>query len=85
MLTCKDPSVTKLSKKRDKSQLIRYNRVKVAYHFHINYNPNLKTAEFLALGLSDFGVSGSAGGSGLAGGSAETGGKGGNSAAVSTM
>ena len=34
--------------------LIRYNRVKFARHFHINYDLNLETAEFLALGLCDF-------------------------------
>ena len=34
---------------------MRYNRVNFAYHFHINYDLNLKTAEFIALGLSDFG------------------------------
>ena len=34
---------------------LRSNRVKFAYHFHINYDLNLKTAEFLALGLCDFG------------------------------
>ena len=27
----------------------------IAYHFHINYDLNLETAEFLALGLCDFG------------------------------
>ena len=32
-----------------------YNRVKFAYHFHINYDLNLLTAEFLALDLCDFG------------------------------
>ena len=35
--------------------VIRYNRVKFAYHFRINYDLNLKTAEFLELGLCDFG------------------------------
>ena len=34
---------------------MRYNRVKFAYHFHINHDLNLKTAEFLAFGLCDFG------------------------------
>ena len=34
---------------------IRYNRVKFAYHFHINYDLNLKTTEYLALGLCNFG------------------------------
>ena len=34
---------------------IRYNRVKFAYHFHINYDLNLKTAEYLAVGLCNFG------------------------------
>ena len=34
---------------------IKYNRLKFAYHFHINYDLNLETAEFLALGLCDFG------------------------------
>ena len=29
--------------------------LKFAYHFHINYDLNLETAEFLALGLCDFG------------------------------
>jgi len=33
----------------------RYNRVKFAYHFRINYDLNLETAEFLELGLCDFG------------------------------
>ena len=33
----------------------RYNRVKFAYHFSINYDLNLETAEFLELGLCDFG------------------------------
>ena len=33
----------------------RYNRVKFAYHFHMNYDLNLQTAEFLVLGLRDFG------------------------------
>ena len=28
---------------------------KFAYHFRINYDLNLETAEFLALGLYDFG------------------------------
>ena len=31
------------------------NSVKFAFHFHINYDLNLETAEFLALGLCDFG------------------------------
>ena len=31
------------------SQFIRYNRIKFAYHFRINYDLNLETAEFLAL------------------------------------
>ena len=31
----------------------RYGRVKFAYHFHINYDLNLETAEFLALVLCD--------------------------------
>ena len=30
-------------------------RVKFAYHFRINYDLNLETAEFLELGLCDFG------------------------------
>ena len=30
------------------------NRVKFAYHFHINYDLNLQTAEFLAFSLCDF-------------------------------
>ena len=34
---------------------IRYNLLKFAYHFHINYALNLETAEFLALGLCDSG------------------------------
>ena len=38
---------------------VRYNlriiRVKFAYHFRINYDLNLETAEFLELGLCDFG------------------------------
>ena len=34
---------------------MRYNHVKFAYHFHINYDLNLQTPEFLALGLFDFG------------------------------
>ena len=34
---------------------MRYNRVKFPYHFHINYDLNLETAEFFALGLCDFG------------------------------
>ena len=29
-------------------------RVKFAYHFRINYDLNLETAEFLELGLCDF-------------------------------
>ena len=33
----------------------RYNRLKFAYHFHINYDLNLETVEFFALGLRDFG------------------------------
>ena len=37
------------------SQFIRSNRVKFAYHFLINYDLNLQTAEFLALGFCDFG------------------------------
>ena len=32
-----------------------YNRVKFAYHFHINYDLKLQTAEFLVLVLYDFG------------------------------
>ena len=39
------------------SQFIRYNRVKFTYHFRINYDLNLETAEFLELGLCDFGES----------------------------
>ena len=35
------------------SWFIRQNRVKFAYHFHINYDLNLETAEFLALVLCD--------------------------------
>ena len=31
------------------SQLIRYDRLKFAYHFHVNYDLNLETAKFLAL------------------------------------
>ena len=31
------------------SQLIRYDRLKFAYHFHVDYDLNLETAEFLAL------------------------------------
>ena len=34
------------------SQFIRYNRIKFAYHFRINYDLNLETAEFLALDLA---------------------------------
>ena len=34
---------------------MRYNRLKFAYHFHINYDLTLETAEFPALGLCDFG------------------------------
>ena len=30
-------------------------RVKFAYHFRINYDQNLETAEFLEVGLCDFG------------------------------
>ena len=30
-------------------------RVKFAYHFRINYDLNLETAEFLELGVCDFG------------------------------
>ena len=37
------------------SQFIGSNRVKFVYHFHINYDLNLQTAEVLALGLCDFG------------------------------
>ena len=41
---------------RDKSHsLLDNNREKFAYHFCINYDLNLETAEFLALGLWDFG------------------------------
>ena len=29
--------------------------MKFTYHFHINYDLNLETAEFLELGLCDFG------------------------------
>ena len=36
----------------NQSQFIRYNRVKFAYHFRINYDLNLQTAEFLALGFA---------------------------------
>ena len=36
-------------------KLTRYNRVKFAYHFRRNYDLNLETAEFPALGLCDFG------------------------------
>ena len=37
---------------RDKSHsLLDNNREKFAYHFCINYDLNLETAEFLALGL----------------------------------
>ena len=46
----------KISKRKGQiSYFIRYNRVKFAYYVHINYDLNLKTAEFLALGLCDFG------------------------------
>ena len=34
--------------------LIRYNRVKFAYHFYINYDLNLESAKFLELGICDF-------------------------------
>ena len=37
---------------RESSAIIR---VKFAYHFRINYDLNLETAEFLELGLCDFG------------------------------
>ena len=37
------------------SLLDNYNRAKFAYHFHINYDLNLQTTEFLVLGLCDFG------------------------------
>ena len=36
------------------SQLIRYDRLKFAYHFHVDYDLNLETAEFLALGQTLF-------------------------------
>ena len=42
-------------KKGQITKFIRYNRVKFAYHFHMNYDLNLQTAEFLVLGLCDFG------------------------------
>ena len=43
--------------KRDKSHslLAIIVHIKFAYHFHINYHLSLKTAEFLVLGLCDFG------------------------------
>ena len=41
---------------RDESHsLLDIIRVKFAYHFRINYDLNLETAEFLELGLCDFG------------------------------
>ena len=56
LLTCKDPSVINIPKiKGQITKFIRYNRVKFAYHFHMNYDLNLQTAEFLVLGLCDFG------------------------------
>ena len=33
---------------------IRYNRVKFAYHFYINYDLNLESAKFLELDLCNF-------------------------------
>ena len=43
-------------KYRDESHsLLDIIRVKFAYHFRINYDLNLETAEFLELGLCDFG------------------------------
>ena len=42
--------------KRDESLgLLDIIRVKFAYHFRINYDLNLETAEFLELGLCNFG------------------------------
>ena len=38
-----------------RSTRLRIIRVKFAYHFRINYDLNLETAEFLELGLCDFG------------------------------
>ena len=56
LLTCKDPSAITIPKiKGQVSQFIRYNRVKFADHFRITYDLNLETAEFLELGLCDFG------------------------------
>ena len=43
-------------KYRDESHsLLDIIRLKFAYHFRINYDLNLETAEFLELGLCDFG------------------------------
>ena len=39
----------------DKSHSLLDITVKFAYHFHINYDQNLQTAEFFALGVCDFG------------------------------
>ena len=48
-----NPECPKLS---DESlSLLDIIRVKFAYHFRINYDLNLETAEFLELGLCDFG------------------------------
>ena len=48
-------TVPKLSYSEDESHsLSDIIRVKFAYHFRINYDLNLETAEFLELGLCDF-------------------------------
>ena len=41
--------------KDESHSLLDIIRVKFAYHFRINYDLNLETAEFLELGLCDFG------------------------------
>ena len=37
------------------NRIIEIGTVKPVYHFRINYDLNLETAEFLELGLCDFG------------------------------
>ena len=44
-----------LSSRDESHSLLNIIRVKFAYHFRINYDLNLETAEFLELGLCDFG------------------------------
>ena len=55
-ICCKDPQNKGLNQSHSLLDIIRrHNRVKFAYHFHLNYDLNLEIVEFHALGFCNFG------------------------------